>query len=108
MSSFFVNHDFHSRMKIESYQVDVSLNERNRAQQEMRISFATKMTDLNSILKEELTKARASYEEFFNRHWDHAPILRSGDQVYVDMRNMFSQRPHKKLNVKNESFFSIV
>lgn len=108
MSPFFANHGFHPRMGIEPCQVDVSLNERNRAQQEMGISFATKMADLNSILKQELTKARATYEEFSNRHRDHAPILRPGDQVYVDTRNMFSQRPHKKLDVKNEGPFSIV
>jgi len=107
VSPFFANTGQHPRMGIEPFTVNTTLAERDQAQQRIAQSFATTMDKINTVLRSELVRAQAVQEDFANRHREHAPKYQVGDEVYVDTRNMFTQRPHKKLDHKLEGPFKI-
>ena len=105
---FFANSGQHPRMGTEPFEINVTLPERDQAQQELAHTFATKMDTINELLKVQMTRAQAAYEVFANRRRDHAPVLRAGDMVWLDARNLATNRPSKKLSNKFEGPFKVL
>ena len=70
-------------MGIEPFTVDTNLRDSVQADQQMALDFGTKMNTINEILREQMTRAQAYYEEFANRKRDHAPLFKVGDMVWL-------------------------
>ena len=69
--------------------------------------FANKMESLHTHLREQMTFSQARYEEQANKGRHPSPNYKVGDLVYVDARNMSTNRPTKKLDYKNLGPFAI-
>ena len=70
--------------------------------------FVTKMILINDTLWEQMTQAQTMYEEFSN-HWrDHELIIKEGNIVWLDARNLAMKHPSKKLSNKFEGPFHII
>ena len=63
-------------------------------------NFADKMRELELLLRTNLTSALATQEYHANQHRQPAPAYRVGDEVFLDGRNVASDRPVRKLDHK--------
>ena len=68
-------------MSTEPFVVNTTLRDREQAQQQVALSFATKMDLINDTLWEQMTQAQTAYEEFANCHCDHASVIKQEDMV---------------------------
>ena len=105
---FFANSGQHPRMGTEPFNVDITLRERDQAQQQIALNFAIKMNLINDTLRDQMTRAQTVYEEFANRRRDHTPVIKQGDMVWLDARNLATERPSKKLSNKFEGPFRVI
>ena len=65
-------------------------------------AFAARMQELHTYLKEQMTWAQAVYERSAaKRGGAPAPVYKPGDEVWLDTRNIRTERPAKKLDSKN-------
>lgn len=60
-----------------------------------------KMQEITEFIREELTWAQARQQEYANRKRNPAPAYQVGDNVWLDARNIRTDRPSKKLDWKN-------
>ena len=74
----------------------------------MAQDFATKMILINDTLQEQMTQAQTMYEEFSNRRRDHGLIIKKGDMVWLDARNLATEHLSKKLSNKFEGPFRVI
>ena len=74
----------------------------------MAQDFATKIVLINDTLWEQMTQAQTMYEKFSNRRDDHELIIKEGDMVWLDARNLATERLSKKLSNKFEKPFHII
>ena len=74
----------------------------------MAQDFATKMILINDTLQEQMTQAQTMYEEFSNRRRDHELIIKEGDMVWLDARNLATEHLSKKLSNKFKKPFHII
>ena len=74
----------------------------------MALNFTTKMNSINDTLWEQMTWAQTVYEEFFNCRCDHASVIKAGDIVWLDARNLVTERLSKKLSNKYEGSFQMI
>lgn len=90
-------------MGIEPPQVrdKTATTQRSRLQIEGADKFANKMNQLHHFLHEEMTFAQAIQEDYANRKRIPAPNYKVGDYVFVDAKNLRSERPSKKLDFKS-------
>ena len=63
-------------MSTESFVINTTLRDCEQAQQQVALSFATKMNLINNILWEQITQTQTAYEEFANCHCDHALVIK--------------------------------
>ena len=105
---FFANSAQHPRMGIEprSHWEDPT-NGRELRDRLKADALAEKMEHINEILMEQMTLAQANQEEFANRHRQPAPKYREKDLVWLNAKNLQTQRPSKKLSNKFEGPFEI-
>ena len=74
----------------------------------MTQDFVTKMILINDTLWEQMTQAQTMYEEFSN-HWrDHELIIKEGDMIWLDARNLATECLSKKLSNKFKEPFHII
>ena len=88
---FFANKSFHPRMGFEPTGPPSNTNELNAK------TFATRMEEIQGILRGHMLLAQADYEKYANRHRGTAPQYRVGDLVWLDTQNLFTKRPCQKL-----------
>jgi hypothetical protein len=106
VSPFFANSGQHPRMGFEppttiprpAYQRPLALAANE---------FVQKMSDLQDLLREEMSWAQAVYENSANRTRSPAPAYRVGDLVMLDARHIKTARPAKKLDWKNLGPFPV-
>jgi hypothetical protein len=60
-----------------------------------------KMRDVTEFIREEMTWAQAMQQEYANRKRSPAPAYEIGNKVWLDARNIRTQRASKKLDWKN-------
>ena len=63
---------------------------------------------INDTLWEQMTQAQTMYEEFSNHRRDHGLIIKEGDMVWLDARNLAMERLSKKLSNKFKEPFRII
>jgi hypothetical protein len=70
--------------------------------------FVSNMNDLNDFLQEEMAWAQAIYERKANESRIPAPAYKVGDLVWLNLRNIKTRRPAKKLDWKNAGPYRII
>ena len=68
-------------MGTEPFVVNTTLRDREQAQQQVALSFATKMDLINDTLQEQMTQAQTAYEEFVNHCRNHVSVIKQGDMI---------------------------
>ena len=74
----------------------------------MALNFTTKMNSINDTLWEQMTQAQTVYEEFSNCRRDHASVIKAGDIIWLDARNLATERLSKKLSNKYKGPFRVI
>ena len=95
-------------MGTEPFNVDITLREWDQAQQQIALNFATKMNLINDTLWDQMTQAQTVYEEFANRRCDHTSVIKQGDMIWLNARNLATERLSKKLSNKFEELFRVI
>ena len=95
VSPFFANKGFHPRMGFEPMDTPKP-NKKELAADE----FATRMEELQEVLRNHMLIAQASYEHYANKARSPAPLYKIGDMVMLDARNIVTKRPSRKLENK--------
>ena len=95
-------------MSTEPFIVNINLWDHEQAQQRMAQDFATKIILINDTLWEQMTQAQTMYEEFSNRRRDHELIIKKGDMIWLDARNLATEHLSKKLSNKFKEPFRII
>ena len=95
-------------MSTEPFVINITLREHDQADQQMALNFTTKMNSINDTLWEQMTRAQTVYEEFSNRRRDHASVIKAGDIVWLDARNLATEWLSKKLSNKYEGPFRVI
>ena len=91
-SPFFLNKGFHPRCGYEEHvRVPRTNNEIDAA------TFARCMKELEEMAREEMALAQADYELNANRRRSPAPQYKVDDYVYLNIKNLRTRRPCKKL-----------
>ena len=97
VSPFFANYGFHPRLGIEpSSPCPPNLSAAQKAQFYKANVVANRFERILDLLKALAKQSQQRYEDNANAHREDAPKFRVGDQVYVDTRNMKTNRPMKK------------
>ena len=107
-TSFLATSGQHSHMGTEPFIVNTNLQDHEQAQQWMAQDFVTKMILINDTLREQMTQAQTMYEEFSNHRRDHGLIIKKGDMVWLDARNLATERLSKKLSNKFKEPFRVI
>ena len=99
MSPFFANHGLHPRMSFGppralTAQASKAIRQANHD----GTTFVGKMTDILEQLHTNLVVSQSKMETFANAKRSAAPAYRIGDSVFLDMRNMPTDKPSKKLD----------
>lgn len=72
--------------------------------QEQGERIATKLRDALTMAQAEMAAAQQRQESYANRHRQLAPHYRAGDRVWLDLRNIRTDRPSKKLDARNAKY----
>ena len=62
---------------------------------------------INDTLREQMTRAQTAYEEFANCRRDHASVIKQGDMIWLDAKNLATERLSKKLSNKFKELFHV-
>ena len=102
ISPFFADSGFHPRMGFEPPVQDggPATVEANK--------FADHMNKILEHCQDEMAYAQAKYAEYADKRRDPAPDYKPGDMVFLDSRNLRTQRPSRKLDFKQQGKFKIV
>ena len=93
VTPFFANSGQHPRAGFEPVDNSEITQETLKAHE-----LADQMEELTEYLKESIELAQAKHEYYANAHRMPSPKLKVGDQVWLDARNIKTQRPSKKLD----------
>ena len=106
LSPFFMNHGFHPRM---SFGPDLTSYEatRQRLQAQSARELTAKMNEILAFAKQHLAEAQKAMSRQANKHWKDVNY-EVRDMVFLNSRNIKTQRPLKKLNNKMFGPFKIV
>ncbi|THC87386.1 hypothetical protein EYZ11_013167 [Aspergillus tanneri] len=106
ISPFFLDHGY----DMETIQLDNTQDtnlvptETQRTKAQQGHDIVTKLAHALDIAKAELAAAQQKYEAYTNRHRTSAPAYRVGDKVWLDLRNIRTERPSKKLDIRNAKY----
>ena len=108
---FFVNHDYHSRMRLKFSRElleDSSRNDHERCQR-LKVDFhVEKMNQINQKLRTQMIWTQDWHERYVNRYREHVLRRKVENKMWLDIRNLKTRRLVKKLFNKNEEFFEII
>ena len=66
------------------------------------------MNLINDTLQDQMTQAQTVYEEFTNRCCDHISVIKQGDMIWLNGRNLVTERLSKKLSNKFKALFKVI
>lgn len=111
MTPFFVNYGFHPRFSFEAPYTQGALeqNPRVRGLKSTAAEISSRMEQINKhCCIEQMTLGQARIEGFANVTRQPAPNYQVGDKVWLDARNIKTQRPSKKLDYKSLGPFEVI
>ena len=106
LSPFFMNHGFHPQM---SFGPDLTSYEATRQCLQARSAgeLTAKMNEILAFTKQHLAEAQKAMSRQTNKHWKNVDY-EVRDMVFLNSRNIKTQRLSKKLNNKMFESFKIV
>ena len=106
LSRFFINHRFHPRM---SFGPDPILYKttHQRLQAQSAGELTAKMDEILAFAKQHLMEAWETMSKQANKHWKDVDY-KVGDMMFLNSKNIKTQRPLKKLDEKMLRPFKIV
>jgi hypothetical protein len=102
MSPFFLTHGYDLEvidLRDASHEPTARRKERDIAK-----DIVEKLAQAADLAQTEMAAAQQRMEESANRHRDAAYTYRVGDKVWLDLRNIRTDRPSKKLDYKHAKF----
>lgn len=102
ISPFFLDHGYH----VEPFPVqeEVPAESHARTPRQKAEQIVSKLKGAMDIAVTELAAAQERMERTANRHRDPAPKYKIGDSVWLDLRNVRTERPSKKLDCRHAKF----
>ena len=107
VTPFLANYGQHPRMGFEA-PTGLYRPPPQRIQAAEANKFADRMAELQAFLRDEMTWAQATQQEYANRKREPAPAYRVGDEVWLDASNITTLRPSKKLDWKKLGPYKII
>lgn len=109
VSPFFANKGYHARMSFDMIpQAQDARNPRQNIQRAEADKFAQRMKGVWDYLQDYIGLAQSRMEEYANRRRQPMPNYQVGDSVYLDRRNIKTQRPSLKLDDKYLGPFKVL
>ncbi|MDI6015458.1 reverse transcriptase domain-containing protein [Escherichia coli] len=103
VSPFFLEHGYHVDPLDFTDQVAAG-NEQSKSPIQRAEAILTKLKKATEWAQASMAAAQQEQEDFVNRSRDPAVEYRIGDEVWLDLRNLRTDRPSKKLDAKNGRF----
>ena len=101
MTPFFANYGYHPRCNLQAQQdPTVSINPTAE-------SLVEKFRHLHLFLRENLDHALATYKKYYDQHAKKPPAFVVGDKVWLNRKNIRTNRPSQKLDFKRLGPFPI-
>jgi hypothetical protein len=100
LSPFFANQGYHPRYLVPVTAPTESINPTAEA-------LVEQFRQLHKVLRDNLQHAQQLYKEYHDRHAKTPPQFKIGDQVWLNRRNIRTNRPSQKLDVKRMGPFRI-
>jgi hypothetical protein len=102
VSPFFATNGYEPRMVFDYIPKEQPIYETHQKPnvEKARI-FSQKMYDIHQKLQEEIKLSQTRMEEYANRTRKPAPSYQTGDYVWLNLKNIKTTRPTKKLDFKN-------
>ena len=104
ISPFFLSHGFNPRLGDGLDLEPLALTTRRRSPQEMGEAIAQKIRQVVELAQTLMAATQQRQEDITNRKRDPAPSFQVGDKVWLDLRNIKTDRPCKKLADKHAQF----
>jgi hypothetical protein len=109
VSPFFATRGYDPRMSFDFSQTDPQARHpKDKIELRRALDTAKKLHDLWEWLQEQIGLAQTRMEHFADQSRKPAPAYKVGDKVYLSARNIKTQRPSKKLDVKNLGPFEVL
>lgn len=102
ISPFFLDHGYH----VEPFPVqeEVPAESLARTPRQKAEHIVSKLKGALDVAVTELAATQERMERSANRHRDPAPKYKVGDSVWLDLRNVRTERPSKKLDCRHAKF----
>ena len=108
ISPFFANYGFHPRMGVEpSSPCPPQISMAARAEFFNANSIADRFQKILDFAKSNIALAQETQEYYANQSRAEAPRYKVGDKVWLDTRNIKTERPAKKLDDKYKGPFTV-
>ena len=104
VTPLFANKGFHPRMGVEptsTTRLPANASELNAE------NFASRMEEIQSILRGHMLLSQADHEKHANRHRGTTPQYQESDLVWLDTRNLFTKRLCRKLENWRAGSYSV-
>jgi hypothetical protein len=98
LTPFFANQGYHPRYLVPVSAPAESINPTAE-------TLIEQFRQLHKVLRDNLQHAQQQYKEYHDRHAKPAPPFKVGDQVWLNRRNIRTNRPSQKLDVKRMGSF---
>lgn len=102
ISPFFLDYGYH----LETLNLDEPANEitQPRNLRQVAANIAVKMKGALKIAQAELAATQEQQEEYANRRRSAAPDYRVGQKIWLDLRDMSTDRPSKKPDTRHAKY----
>jgi hypothetical protein len=101
ISPFFLSHGYH----LEPLQLSESPRQENtRTPIQKANAIVQKLKDANDWIQAEMANAQQEHERQANKHRNPSPAYKVGDKVWLDLRNISTDRQSKKLDDRSALF----
>jgi hypothetical protein len=102
ISPFFANYGLNPKI---DFELDIPVH---NPKEDQACTLANHLSEIHDLFKSEMSFAKDRQQEYADRHWLPAPAYCPGDTVWLNARNIGTNRPSCKLDNKCYGQFPIV
>lgn len=108
LSPFMATRGCQPRMSFEAQSQELATTARDRIALEKATSIVEPMKEIWDWTKAWMSVSQQKQKHYTDLHRRQGPAIELGDLVWLDMRNMRTERPSKKLDSKREGPFEVL